>query len=80
MGKKLTLNIDEKFIDFAHKYAKSTHQSVSNLFEKFIEDLKNKESVDKLPRKTEKLYGSLEKINFPDKKRMRKIFHEKSIG
>ena len=80
MTKKLTLSIDEKVVEFAHKYAKNTHQSISSLFEKFLQDLKNKESIEKLPSKTERLYGSLENTNIPDKKQMRKYFHEKSIG
>jgi len=80
MSKKLTLNVDEKTIEFAHEYAKSTHQSISSIFEKFLNDLKNRQiSQNHLPDKTQRLYGSLEKIVFPDKKGLRKLFHEKSI-
>ena len=78
MSKKLTLSIDEKNIEFAHKYAKSTHQSISSLFEKFIEDLRIKAIDTDLPSKTKSLYGSLSNISVPDKKHIRKLFHEKS--
>lgn len=81
MSKKLTLNIDEKTIEFAHSYAKTTHQSISSLFEKFLNDLKGKQILDNhLPDKTQRLYGSLESIEIPDKKGLRKKFHDKSIN
>lgn len=81
MSKKLTLNIDEKTIEFAHSYAKSTHQSISSLFEKFLNDLKGKQVLaNHLPDRIQRLYGSLENIEIPDKKGLRKIFHDKSIN
>jgi len=80
MSKKLTLNVDEKTIEFAHEYAKSTHQSISSLFEKFLNDLKSRNvPKNSLPEKTQRLYGSLENIVIPSKKGLRKLFHEKSI-
>ena len=80
MSKKLTLNIDEKIIEFAHKYSEKTHQSISSIVENFFNELKGKESTSNLPLKTNRLYGSLEKNNLPDKKSIRKVFHEKSIN
>jgi len=34
MDKKLTLNVDEELIKFAHRYSRKTHQSISHLVER----------------------------------------------
>ena len=41
MDKKLTLNVDENLIKFAHNYSKKTHQSISHLIEKYLERLRS---------------------------------------
>ena len=79
MNKKLTLNIDEQIIDFAHNYSKKTHQSISAIVEKYFVTLKNKSEVQTLTNTTNELYGILSDMPLPDKKQMRGEFHEKSI-
>ena len=79
MNKKLTLNIDDSVIDFAHSYSRQTHQSISSIVEKYLISLKNPKETDKLSSTTNDLYGILEENPLPDKKIMRREFHEKSI-
>jgi len=80
MGKKLTLNIDGDLIEFAHQYSKSTHQSISHIVEKFFKELKGTSGNIELSKTTKALYGSLDNLDDLDKKDLRKLFHEKSLG
>ena len=80
MSKKLTLNIDDDIIQFAHNYAKNTNQSISTIVEKYFERLKEKKQKESLSPETEELYGILEKEPLPDKKEMRKALYEKNIN
>ena len=82
MSKKLTLSISEETIEFAHQYAKNTHQSISSMIEKFLNDLRVKQQSfnSNYPDKTKRLYGALSGMDIPDKKDLRKRFHDKSIG
>jgi hypothetical protein len=79
MNKKLTLNIDDSLIDFAHDYSKKTKQSISALFEKFLTSLKKRNEPEDLSIETQELYGLFEKKPLPDKKEMRKKVHEENI-
>lgn len=78
MDKKLTLNVDEKLIEFAHRYSQKTHQSISHLVEKYLKRLKQDIDQEELSQETNELYGIID--NVPDKKKMRKKLHEKSIN
>ncbi len=80
MNKKLTLNVDESLIDFAHEYSKKTHQSISNIVEKYFLNLKREIDTSKISSSAKEIYGILESNQVPDKDEMRKEFHEKSIN
>ncbi|RKX78595.1 MAG: hypothetical protein DRP87_05935 [Spirochaetes bacterium] len=80
MNKKLTLNIEDNLIKFAHYYSKRTNQSISSIIEKYLSRLKEETETDKISTEAKELYGILEKEPLPDKKEMRKEFHEKSIN
>ena len=80
MDKKLTLNVNEEIIEFAHRYSKKTHQSISHLVEKYLKRLKQDIDQEELSGETNELYGILENENIPDKKGIRKKFYEKSIN
>jgi len=78
MQKKLTLSIDEKLIIYAHDYSKKSKQSISHLFEEYLKKLQSGEQdAFEFSVKTERLYGTLQE-EVPDKKALRKKFHEKS--
>ena len=76
MDRKLTLSMDSKIIDFAHDFSKISNKPISKIIENYFMDLKNQNSTE-LPKDLEELYGVFEGIDAPDKKELRKIFHEK---
>jgi hypothetical protein len=63
MNRKLTLSSDSGVIDFANAFSKNT----TDRFQK----------ID-LPKELEELYGIFKGTDAPDKKELRKIFHEKN--
>ena len=80
MNRKLTLNVDEKLIEFAHQYSKVSRQSISGLFEKYLLRLKQDINNIHISAVARDLYGILDEDVLPDKKEMRKDFYEKSIN
>jgi len=80
MNKKLTLNVEENLIKFAHEYSKLSRQSISGLFEKYLLRLQQDVSLEDISSTAKDLYGILSKDILPDKKEMRKEFYEKSIN
>lgn len=78
MPKKLTLNIDDELINFAHTYSRQNGLSISKLFEQYLSKLKTTDQKHTLNSKTNTLYGLFQNSPIPDKKQLRKTFHEKS--
>lgn len=81
MRKKLTLSINEDLIKFAHNFSKETNQSISHIVEEYLNELKEQETntnQKKFNIKTQKLYGIFEDQPIPDKKKLRRNFHEKN--
>jgi hypothetical protein len=76
MNGKLTLSLDSNIISFAHDFSKRVHQPISKIIENYFIELKEK-NTSSLPRDLEELYGIFEGIDAPDKKEIRKMFHEK---
>jgi hypothetical protein len=80
MNRKLTLSLDSNVVEFAHDFSKRTHRPISKIIEDYFIELKDENTTDlqtALPRDLEELYGIFEGIDAPDKKEMRKMFHEK---
>ena len=63
MQKKLTLNIDDELINFAHTYSRQNGLSISKL---------------PLQSKVQALYGIFHTSPIPDKNELRQLFNEKS--
>ncbi len=84
MKKKLTLSINDDLIDFAHNFSKETHQSISHIIEDYLSELKKQKEEgtkkQKLDKRIEKLYGAFEDEPIPDKKDLRRAFHEKNYN
>ncbi len=59
MTTKLTLTIDKEVIEGAKVYAKSTQRSLSELVQKFLENLIKKEKEESKTSVIDKLAGSL---------------------
>ena len=84
MKKKLTLSINDDLIDFAHDFSKETDQSISHIVEEYLTELKKQQekgnNQQKLDKRIEKLYGAFEDNPIPDKKDLRRAFHEKNYN
>jgi len=78
MSKKLTLNIDDELISFAHRYSKQNGVSISKIFEHYLSLLRSNTMENKLNARATRLYGLFQETPIPDKKELRKIFHEKN--
>ena len=78
MSKKLTLNIDDDLITFAHSYSRQNGVSISKLFEQYLARLRTTGQNRELSSKTAALYGLFKDAPIPDKKTLRKTFHEKN--
>jgi 16S rRNA C1402 N4-methylase RsmH len=80
MNKKLTLSLDSKAIDFAHSFSKKVDKPISKIIEDYFLEIKNTSNMD-IPQEVEELYGIFADmgINVPDKKELRKMFHEDHI-
>ncbi len=78
MQKKLTLSIDEDLIKFAHHFSKETNQSISKMVEEYLLQLKKHNNDKNVNPRIENLYGIFEDQPIPDKKELRKMFHDKS--
>jgi hypothetical protein len=73
MPKKLTLNLDEELILFAHSYAQQNDISISRLFEDYLKRLRSIDQKQELNTKTAALYGIFQDSPIPDKKELAAI-------
>ncbi len=80
MYKKLTLNLDEEIIGFAKYFSKSNHQSISQIVENYFKKLKSSPDDVSFSPKVNSLYGIFKSSNLPDKKKLRKEYHESRIN
>jgi hypothetical protein len=76
VNKKLTLSLDSNIIDFAHDFSRKIDKPISKIVENFFLELRNN-NASGLPKDLEDLYGIFKGIDVPDKKEIRKMFHEK---
>ena len=76
MNRKLTLSLDSSIIEFAHNFSKKTQKPISEIIENYFMELKE-QSTTELPKNLEELYGIFEGFDSPNKKELRRIFHEK---
>jgi hypothetical protein len=77
MNQKLTLSLDSNVIDFARAFSRKHNKPISKIVENYFIELKEQNVTD-LPRDLEELYGIFEGMDTPNKKELRKIFHEKN--
>jgi len=81
MNRKLTLSMDSGLIDFAHDFSKKTNKPISRIIENYFIELKEQSAaalpVASMPKDLAELYGIFEGADAPDKKELRRAFHEK---
>jgi len=76
MSETLTLNMDSEVVKFASNFSRKVNKPISRIVEDYFIELKKKDSDD-LPQDIQELHGIFEGIETPDKKELRKMFHEK---
>jgi hypothetical protein len=79
MNRKLTLSLDSSIIDFAHDFSKKANKPISKIIENYFLELRNKNTPE-IPKEAAELYGILEGITVPDKKELRRKFHEDHLN
>ena len=79
MNRKLTLSMDSNIVDFAHRFSEKTNRSISKIIENYFMELKEQNSMD-LPKDLEELYGIFAGTEVPEKKELRRMFHEKNCN
>jgi hypothetical protein len=76
MTRKLTLSLDSNVIEFAHDFSRKYNKSISKIIEDYFLELREQNTTD-LPKDLGELHGIFEGIATPDKKELRRMFHEK---
>jgi hypothetical protein len=76
MSENLTLSMDSDVIEFAGEFSRKINKPISRIIEDYFIELKEKNSND-LPQDLQELYGIFEGMDIPDKKELRRMFHEK---
>jgi hypothetical protein len=76
MSENLTLSMDSEVIEFASDFSRKINKPISSIIEDYFIELKEKYSND-LPQDLQELYGVFEGLDVPDKKELRRMFHEK---
>ena len=77
MNRKLTLSMDSSVVDFAHTFSKKINRPISQIIENYFLELKEQKATT-LPKDFEELYGIFEGTEVPEKKELRRMFHEKN--
>jgi hypothetical protein len=76
MSENLTLSMDSEVIEFASDFSRKINKPLSRIIEDYFIELKEKNSND-LPQDFQELYGIFEGLDTPNKKELRRMFHEK---
>jgi hypothetical protein len=76
VSENLTLSMDSEVIEFASDFSRRMNKPISRIIEDYFIELKEKNSND-LPQDLQELYGIFEGTDIPDKKELRRMFHEK---
>ena len=79
MNRKLTLSMDSVIVDFAHDFSRKTNKPISRIIENYFIELKH-QNTTALPKDFDELYGIFEGTKAPDKKELRRMFHEKNCN
>jgi hypothetical protein len=70
------LSLDSGLVEFAHEYSKKSNKPISKIFGDYLAEM-NEQYTTGLPKDLEELYGIFEGLPAPDKKELRRMFHEK---
>lgn len=76
MTSKLTLSLDSNIVEFAHNFSQKYNKPISKIVEDYFIVLKEQNTTE-LPSDLVDIYGIFEGIDAPDKKELKRMFHEK---
>lgn len=80
MKSKLTLTVEKTVIEKAKSHAKKTDRSLSELVEKFLEELTNDESTHTLSNKLSKIVGAVKlPVTFNEKEELDEYYKNRDI-
>jgi hypothetical protein len=81
MTTKLTLTVEKTVIEKAKSYAKKTGRSLSELIEKYLENItSNEKNENELSPKLRKIVGAVKlPINFDEEKELRSYLEKKHL-
>jgi hypothetical protein len=80
MPMKLTLSLDKELIEFAHRLARESNDSISNMVSTLLRNaMKNRMEPPSYHPSVRQLYGYTRKKPLPDKEEMRKEMLKKHL-
>ena len=79
MTRKLTLSMDSNIVEFAHNFSQKYNKPISKIIEDYFIVLKEQNTTE-LPKNLKDIYGIFEGLDSPEKKELRRTFHEKYIN
>ena len=79
MTRKLTLSLDSGVVEFAHDFSRKYNKPISKIIEDYFIVLREQNTTE-LPNNLKNIYGIFEGLDSPDKKELRRAFHEKYIN
>ena len=68
--------MDSDIVEFAHNFSKKFNKPISKIIEDYFIVLKERNTTE-IPNDLGEIYGIFEGTNTPDKKELRRMFHEK---
>ncbi|MDR3196757.1 MAG: DUF6364 family protein [Planctomycetaceae bacterium] len=76
MNTQITITLDSNVAEFANSFSERTNKPLSEIIENYFITLQNNNTSD-LPQDLAELYGIFEGIETPNKKELRRMFHDK---
>ena len=76
MTSKLTLSLDSSVVEFAHNFSQKYNKPISKIIEDYFIVLREQNTTE-LPHNLKNIYGIFEGLDSPEKKELRRTFHEK---
>ena len=76
MTRKLTLSLESSIVEFAHNFSQKCNKPISKIVEDYFIVLREQNTTE-LPKNLKDIYGIFEGLDSPDKKELRRTFHEK---
>ncbi|MDR2116708.1 MAG: DUF6364 family protein [Planctomycetaceae bacterium] len=78
MNTQIIITLDSNIAEFANSFSEKVNKPISEIIENYFITLQNNNNdISDLPQDLAELYGIFEGIETPDKKELRRMFHDK---